>query len=311
MAQSKSFFGLRRGSTKTLTFSVYNGKQVTKDRVTDVKNPRSSAQMKQRAIMATALRGYSALKEICDHSFEGITYGQKSMNYFVAENAQMIRAAAPSVNLSLSKGNSVSNAYVISKGSLPSVPITTDTYSGVKVLVYQPNISMTSLTFGKFMATFGATKEGDMVTFVNLIDNPGANASLYWLRLKLSNENASKPIDTAEYPSRILSDLSEGSDFETNIDNFSVDDFALTIVEGSKVTSVIIGDSWDGFGGDESKPTGTQPNQSLGVIVSRKTDTGWLRSSSTMVNLNDTFNYVEALASYPENGEKILNGGNV
>ena len=123
MAQSKSFFGLRRGSTKTLTFSVYNGKQVTKDRVTDVKNPRSSAQMKQRAIMATALRGYSALQEICDHSFEGVTYGQKSMNYFLSENARMIRAAAPKVNLSLSKGNSVSNAYIISKGSLPAVKV--------------------------------------------------------------------------------------------------------------------------------------------------------------------------------------------
>ena len=119
MAQSKSFFGLRRGSTKTLTFSVYNGKQVTKDRVTDVKNPRSSMQMKQRAVMATALRGYSALKEICDHSFEGVTYGQKSMNYFVAENARMIRSAAPSVNLSLSKGNSVSNAFIIATCSQP------------------------------------------------------------------------------------------------------------------------------------------------------------------------------------------------
>ena len=119
MAQSKSFFGLRRVSTKTLTFSVYNGKQVTKDRVADIKNTRSSIQMKQRAIMATAMRGYSTLKEICNHSFEGITYGQKSMNYFVSENARMIRATAPNVNLSLSKGNSVSNAYIISKGSLP------------------------------------------------------------------------------------------------------------------------------------------------------------------------------------------------
>lgn len=311
MAQSKSFFGLRRGSTKTLTFSVYNGKQVTKDRVYNVKNPRSAMQMKQRAVMATAMRGYSALKEICDHSFEGITYGQKSMNYFVAENARMIRAAAPNVNLSLSKGNSVSNAYIISKGSLPAIPITTDTYSGVKVLVYNPNASMTSLTFSKLMAMFGATQDGDMVTFVNLVDNPGSNASIYWLRLKLTNENASKTIDTAEYPARILMDLSEGTDYETNIDNFSSDDFALTIVENGQKHPIIIGDSWDGVGGDATKPTGTQPNQSLGVIVSRKTDAGWLRSSSTMVNLNETFNYDEALASYPESGEKILNGGNV
>lgn len=308
MAQSKSFFGLRRGSTKTLTFSVYNGKQVTKDRVTDVKNPRSAAQMKQRAIMATALRGYSALKEICDHSFEGVTYGQKSMNYFVAENARMIRSAAPSVNLSLSKGNSVSNAYIIAKGSLPTIPITTITYQGIKVIVSPLSYAGGEITFGKLMAMFGATREGDMVTFVNLVDRPGADASIYWLRLKLTSENASKRLDTAEFPARIIGDLTEGSDYETNIDNFSSDDFALTIVNDNNAYSLIIGDSWDGVG---SKPVGTQSTQSVGAILSRKSDTAWLRSSATMVNMYDTYNYDEALATYPESGEKILNGGNM
>ena len=62
MAKSKSFFGLRKGSTKTLTFSVLDGQQITKDRVTDVKNPRSKAQMEQRCILKTAALAYSTLK---------------------------------------------------------------------------------------------------------------------------------------------------------------------------------------------------------------------------------------------------------
>lgn len=33
MAKSSTYFGLRRGSTKSLTFSVADGKQITKDRV--------------------------------------------------------------------------------------------------------------------------------------------------------------------------------------------------------------------------------------------------------------------------------------
>lgn len=309
MAQSKSFFGLRRGSTKTLTFSVYNGKQVTKDRVYNVKNPRSAMQMKQRAVMATALRGYSALKEICDHSFEGITYGQKSMNYFVAENARMIRAAAPSVNLSLSKGNSVSNAYIISKGSLKAIPLSVDTFQGDKKIVFAPNASIsTGFTFGKLMAMFGATEIGDMVTFVNLVDNSNSDASIYWMRFKLTNNNVSKAIDTAEFPVRVTDDLVEGDDFETNIDNFTGEEFAFTIVEGTSGQVIIIGDQWDGNG---QKPVGSAPTQSLGAILSRKSDTGWLRSPSTMVNLTNTYNYTEALATYPENGEKILNGGNM
>ena len=47
MAQSKGFFGLRKGSTKSLTFSTLDGKQITKDRVYDVKNPRTENQMRQ------------------------------------------------------------------------------------------------------------------------------------------------------------------------------------------------------------------------------------------------------------------------
>lgn len=252
-------------------------------------------QMKQRAIMATALRGYSALQEICDHSFEGITYGQKSMNYFVSENARMIRSAAPNVNLSLSKGNSVSNAYIISKGSLPSVLVEVNTEGNNKFTVSM-NIPESGFTFGNFMEQLGASQVGDMATLVMLCDNQGANASIYWMRLKLTEENKSKSINTTS-DIDIISVLTEGKDFETNIDNFSVGDFAI---KTNKAGSFVI-----------VEEVNTSGPRSLGVILSRKTDTGWLRSPSTMVNLTDTYNYAEALASYPESGEKILNGGNM
>lgn len=302
MAQSKSFFGLRRGSTKTLTFSVYNGKQVTKDRVADVKNPRSSAQMKQRAIMATALRGYSALKEICDHSFEGVTYGQKSMNYFVTENARMLRSAAPKVNLSSYKGISVPNAYIISKGSLvgPTIISTAQDTNQVFGIVLSHS---TSYTFSSLMGKLGATLIGDMVTFVHLVDNPGSNASVYWLRLKLTDENSSKAITVSGSEVNILSFLTEGVDFETNIDNFSVSDFPIILWTNEDADGIIIG--------QKQASSAQHISQSMGVILSRQFDSTWLRSSNTMVNMWDTFNYAEALATYPESGEKILNGGNV
>lgn len=302
MAQSNSFFGLRRGSTKTLTFSVYNGKQVTKDRIYNVKNPRYPMQMKQRAIMATALRGYSALKEICDHSFEGITYGQKSMNYFVSENARMIRNAAPKVNLSLSKGNSVSNAYIISKGSLNGPVIVTGQDSSSHYFSVHMSKSA-SYTFGSLMAKLGATTPGDMVTFVNLVDNEGADASLYWMRLRLTEENASKALGSISDGAKVLQVLTEGVDFETNIDNFSLNDFPVVVYTGDTFDTLIVGTS--------QNIEGTHVSESMGVILSRKSDTAWLRSSNTMVNLFDTYNYDKAIASYPESSEKILNGGNM
>ena len=259
-------------------------------------------QMKQRAIMATALRGYSALKEICDHSFEGITYGQKSMNYFVSENARMIRSAAPKVNLSLSKGNSVSNAYIIAKGSLngPVVVAGKDSSQYFFSIVLSKS---ESYTFGSLMAKLGATTTGDMVTFVDLIDNKGSNASLYWLRLKLTTENASKALGNISDGTPVLQALTEGVDFETNIDNFSLSDFPLVVTAGASSDLLLIGNA--------QANEGVHVNESMGVILSRKSDTGWLRSTNTMVNLFETYNFDEALASYPESGEKILNGGNM
>lgn len=305
MAQSKSFFGLRSGSTKSLTFSVYNGKQVTKDRVYVVKNPRSALQMKQRAIMATAMHAYSALKEICDHSFEGISYGQPSMNYFVSRNASLIRSAAPRVNLSSYKGISVSNAYEIAKGSLPSISVSQETVGeDMYWKVILGNIQSSGFTFGKLMEILGANKVGDMVTFVQLVNNTlMGNASTYWVRLQLTEENKSKALTIqAGAPTNIMAVLTEGIDFETSIDNFSASDFPIAVSYTSGYSVLQIG---------EGVSTESNDSQSLGVILSRKSDSGWLRSNATMVNLFDRFNYDAAIATYPENGEKILNGGNV
>ena len=86
MAKSSNFFGLRTGSTKSLTFSVYRGQQITKDRVSRISNPRTTAQMQQRALVPIVAAARSTLKGIVDHSFEGIPYGEASLKEFSAQN---------------------------------------------------------------------------------------------------------------------------------------------------------------------------------------------------------------------------------
>ena len=117
MAKSKSFFGLRTGSTKSLTFQVYRGQQITKDRVTRISNPRSEAQMRQRAIIPIVAASRAALKGLVDHSFEGVTYGEQSLKKFSELN---LRAGALEV-VSYSP-NGVSNpgfaTLQVSAGSL-------------------------------------------------------------------------------------------------------------------------------------------------------------------------------------------------
>ena len=117
MAKSKSFFGLRTGSTKSLTFSVYRVTQVTKDRVTRVANPRTVAQMQQRAKVPVVAAARVALAGLVDHSFEGVPYGQASLQKFSSlnlANGALIVASYPP--------NGVSNMgcadFIVSQGSL-------------------------------------------------------------------------------------------------------------------------------------------------------------------------------------------------
>lgn len=117
MAKSKSFFGLRTGSTKSLTFSVYRGTQVTKDRVTRVANPRTIAQMQQRSKVPLVAAARVALAGLVDHSFEGVPYGQASLQKFSSlnlANGALIVASYPP--------NGVSNMgcadFIVSQGSL-------------------------------------------------------------------------------------------------------------------------------------------------------------------------------------------------
>ena len=117
MAKSKSFFGLRTGSTKSLTFQVYRGQQITKDRVYRVSNPRTDGQMMQRALIPIVAAARSALKGLVDHSFEGVPYGEASLKEFSKLN---LRAGALSVT-SYSP-NGVSNPgfadLIVSNGSI-------------------------------------------------------------------------------------------------------------------------------------------------------------------------------------------------
>lgn len=117
MAKSSSFFGLRRGSTKSLTFQVLDGKQVTKDRVSVVANPKTSAQATQRQKLLPAVRFQAIFHDLIDHSWENVQYGQKSIQHF------MKKALRANVINGMVKGQTgwVPNPYQISEGSLPSM----------------------------------------------------------------------------------------------------------------------------------------------------------------------------------------------
>lgn len=275
MAQSKSFFGLRRGSTKSLTFSTFNGKQVTKDRVTDVKNPRTEAQMINRMLNYTAMSAYSAMKEIVDHSFASKSYGLQSMRHFLSKNYSLLKYGTDTLRYSSYKGGAVPSAFLVSEGSLAPIPMEIIVGDG------EINITFTGKTVGDLKKHLGLNA-GDYFTVVALTDDP--NNQFLWVRLYVPESSD----DSKDVSLNLMSP-------ESNRDATKL----VTIAPQGEDKTMITFDC--NFG-----------NISFGtVIASAKRGDTWQRSTNYLEKLmgDDVANYAEALATYPVGASYILNGG--
>lgn len=124
MAKGNMLLGFSRGSVGDLTFYRRNSQQVTRARARVVKNPKTLAQQMQRAIMRTSVEAYKVIKEICDHSWEGVAYGANSYAEFQKQNMAMLRrlAAAGGENtksfVPSGFNGLVAMPWVLSKGSI-------------------------------------------------------------------------------------------------------------------------------------------------------------------------------------------------
>lgn len=118
MAKSKFYFGLRQGSTKSATYQVHRGKQVTKDRVTKVSNPQTDLQGSQRMRLAMVANAASRLDGLVNHSFQSVEYGYKSVGEFRRIN--MIKSSRCKITSWSPKGMMDPGlaTYQISRGSL-------------------------------------------------------------------------------------------------------------------------------------------------------------------------------------------------
>ena len=295
MAKSKSFFGLRKGSTKTLTFQVVNGQQVTKDRVSYVKNPRTGAQMDGRCLMATASAAYSAMRAIVDHSFEGVTYGQKSMSKFIADNYALLKAdvANGDANFGYNEYRERSlkaGLWKISEGSLPDaiVSYVPDMTAGYVMLPWQFTGLSASSTANDFAAKMGiGVGEMQTVCFEYLAKD-GITWQFGFVRFKCI-ALGDVALTTSNYESYFV--------IESNLG-------AERIVAGT-----------NGF--DLQFPNALADDNSeytVGVINSKKSAQGWLRSTAVMApsaGLVCAPAFATAIASYPSGKSYVLNGGKI
>lgn len=92
MAKGNLFQGMGRGKVGDVVFSRLNGQQIARVRNRNPKNPRTNAQLYQRAIMATVMQAYSAGIAIFDHSFQGKEVGAQNQRRFMSLNAKLLRS---------------------------------------------------------------------------------------------------------------------------------------------------------------------------------------------------------------------------
>lgn len=282
MAKSNSFFGLRRGSTKSLTFAVNDGMQITKDRVTQVKNPRSKAQMAQRCLLKTISLAYSSMKSILDHSFEGVSYGALSMRHFQSINFNLVKAArfATAKTIGYAKyGDSTPNLgqYVIAQGSLnqPNFHAFTLAVQGSGI-----SIAVSDVTTVADFATKLGIGLGELITICAQIQSNKNAVAFAWVRFTLPS-NAAAPISEIQ----VESNLNVEASFDNGVSAVvSVADFGTDSAKGALYTA----------------------------IRSKYGTNGWMRSKAVLNLVTGTLTYEdeykEALHTYPTGEEYPLNG---
>lgn len=286
MAQSKGFFGLRKGSTKSLTFSVLDGKQITKDRVYDVKNPRTEAQMRQRMLMTTIGAAYKTLKSIADHSFEGYSSGMQCMRQFNSRNLNRFKQAAAA------KGSVAFNEYkdgdvnpmpfILASGSLPGFAFKFDKTSNLEIVGEKEDADFT--TAEGIYAALGVQRN-DLITFCTVIGEGTTTNGVYSYKAERFNIV------------RLYCDKSGAVSKPADAFTISTNNDQASVSMSTAANAITIKTGEADFGA---------------VIQSRKNDSGWLRSDAVMI-VNGTViadvKTANQLATYPVGTELVLNNG--
>lgn len=286
MAQSKGFFGLRKGSTKSLTFSTLDGKQITKDRVYDVKNPRTESQMRQRMLMTTVGAAYKMLKSIADHSFEGYSSGMQCMRQFNSRNLNRFKQAAAA------KGSVAFNEYkdgdinplpfILASGSLPGFIFSFDGESNLQIVGEKENADFA--TAEGIYAALGVQRN-DLITFCTVIGEGSTSNGVYTYKAERFNIV------------RLYCDKSGAVSKPADAFTISTNNDQASISMSTAANALTIKTGAADFGA---------------VIQSRKNDSGWLRSDAVMIVADDVISGVKTanqLATYPVGTELILNNG--
>jgi len=176
MSKGNLFLGMASGSIGDVTMYRTNGQQISRARNRKPSNPRSDAQLYQRAILATISRVYQLGHAIFDHSFQGYRRGAENQRRFQKLNLNALRAqlaADVAAGTSLARVGApgvsapAANRYIISEGTYQNTLLIPDASGNVQF----PQLAGTVETISQYAARVGLI-DGDIYTVVAIGVSP-------------------------------------------------------------------------------------------------------------------------------------------
>ena len=263
---AKTGFWLNGAKGKVAGTTIYqsNGETVMRVINRSVKNPRTTAQLIQRIITKTVAKQYSAMKEICDHSFEGVTAGAKTMAMFRSVNNTIIRERIAAAQQAGKKFDEIFNfiplktnkfipvSVQLSDGSLPSINVIGSTDNGAAKL------GNTNSYQG--VLDYNGLERGDQLTFVTVENNNGS-FNFHYTRVILDpreQDGSAAPLSTAF--------ITEGKIVKPSFRNEGTFNYLV----------------WDQANDVSFAIKGEDTVIAAAIIVSRKVNNEWLRSKAVL-----------------------------
>lgn len=195
--------GLISNGRKKIGNVVLQRNNVQRQRVYNIKNPKTRGQIAARVVTATMSGMVEGLKGIIDHSFETVPYGVKSINHFRKLNAKSLMAKAKEdlqktlpdcENAFLPKGfgGCLPNEVIISQGQLPYDnsympyfdPVVVE--GGLLKMMYECGpVDVTGMTTAEWLWEFMGLRPGSQLTWIfvsggNVIYNAGYDEEDYF-----------------------------------------------------------------------------------------------------------------------------------
>lgn len=177
MSKNNMLLGYARGKVGDLVFARRLGQQTTRAYNSNPRDAKTRSQVTQRVKIANVIAMYRAMKNICNHSFEGLGVGQSCYNAFVKANLTGNNVSLTKEAASL--GACIVAPYLISRGSLASIIVEgTGEDAVTNISVGDLTISGTT-TIGQFakavVANNAGIEHGDQLTYVSCVQQTDAN----------------------------------------------------------------------------------------------------------------------------------------